>query len=188
MVHLCDVIRVIFARMCEFSTALLQAALIRPPPPEEILRLAPPRCMLAGRSAHSDANAKHDLVVGPLRDALIATLRRQLTSGTQCGVAVCVYWHGVPVAHVCGGGDPNNMPCSYAPRKASRVCSKTNAVYRATGSGWQAKWQPVQQDTLFMGYSVVKGVAATCLMSCVDAGEVAYDQVLGGGRCGFDNV
>lgn len=168
---------VAFGRICEFFTALLQAALIRPPLPQQILRQAPPRCMLGERK--TELKDEYKVVAASLRDALIATLRRQLASGTQCGVAVCVYWHGQPVAHVCGGGmvKVNNMTDMTAALPHSRA--KTNTVFRDAASGWLAQWRPVQGDTLFMGYSVVKGVAATCLMACVDDGEVAYDQVSG---------
>jgi len=57
------------------------------------------------------------------------------------------------------------------------MSADAHAVFRdAASGGWQAHWKPVQHDTLFMGFSVVKGVTATCLMSCVDESELAYDQ------------
>lgn len=166
-----------FGRICEFFTALLQAALIRPPLPQQILRQAPPRCMLG--ECKAGLNVKHNLVAASLRDALIATVRRQLASGTQCGVAVCVYWHGQPLAHVCGGGMVKVNNVTDMTVALPHAHAKTNTVFRDAASGWLAQWRPVQRDTLFMGYSVVKGVAATCLMACVDNGEVAYDQVSG---------
>ena len=133
-------------RVFELIVALLQAAVIRPPPPHEVLHRAPPRC-ITSHSRMEDAFA-----AAPLRDAVIAAMRRQLASGRQVGIAVAVYHHGQEICHVCGG------------------------MFRAAGSGWGRDWSPVDGDTLFMGYSVVKGVAATCLMSCVDRGEVSYQQ------------
>jgi CubicO group peptidase (beta-lactamase class C family) len=85
---------------------------------------------------------------------LFAAMRRQLASGRQVGIAVVVYHHGQEICHVCGG------------------------IFRAAGSGWGRDWSPVDGDTLFMGCSAVKGVAATCLMSCVDRGEVSYQQAV----------
>ena len=112
----------------------------------QILRRAPPRCT----TPHS--HAEDAFAAAPLRDAVIAAMERQLASGRQVGIAVAVYHHGQEICHVCGG------------------------VFRAAGSGWERAWTPVDGDTLFMGYSIVKGVAATCLMSSVDRGEVSYQQ------------
>ncbi len=65
-------------------------------------------------------------------------------SPTQVGMSVCVYYQGRQVANVCGG------------------------VYQSLEDG--SSWAPVTPATLFMAYSVVKGVAATALLTCVDAG------------------
>ena len=72
----------------------------------------------------------------------------------ELGVRADTHARTQPVCHICGG------------------------MYRALDSGWRVQWLPVQQDTLFMGFSVVKGVAATCLLSCVDKGEIDFLQVL----------
>lgn len=64
-------------------------------------------------------------------------------------MAISVYYKGQEVAHVCGG------------------------VYRSMG-GARDEWKAVDPNTLFMSYSVCKGVAATGLMTCVDRGECRY--------------
>ena len=59
-------------------------------------------------------------------------------------MSVCVYYKGRQIANVCGG------------------------VYQPLVNGEQ--WMPVTPSTLFMAYSVVKGVVATALLTCVDGG------------------
>ena len=149
---LCSIAALFLARLCEIATALLQLVWLRPPAPQEILRCAPPRSVQQQLGAYIQLPGGRRFATAPLSDALVAAVERQLASGTQVGMAVAVYWHGQLVAHICGG------------------------VYRAAGTGWGAEWRPVQPDTLFMGFSVVKGVAATCLLTAVDRGEVSYQH------------
>ena len=147
----CRFLAVVVAQMYELTCAVILHLFSRPPPPAQVLRLAPPHSHVP-RDSWILLPGGTRAETAPLCDAIVAELERQLASGTQVGTAVVVFWHGQLVANVCGG------------------------VFRAAGCGWRGKWEPVTPDTLFMGYSVVKGVAATCLMTCVDRGEVDYQQ------------
>jgi len=76
-----------------------------------------------------------------------------ILEGREVGVSVSVHLKGRELATVVGG--------VYSPLEA------------ADGS---PEWLPVTPKTMFMSYSVVKGIAATALLTCVDAAEVRYDQ------------
>ena len=119
------------------------------PRPEDIVRFAAPESFLAESDLAPFANA--DRIIEPKRvsDDIQDLMRSQLAAGTQIGMAVSVYYKGQEVAHVCGG------------------------VYRSMG-GARDEWKAVDPNTLFMSYSVCKGVAATGLMTCVDRGECRY--------------
>jgi len=135
---------------CLAAAVVLDRASRRSVPlPADVARLAPPTSALpAGRSAPFSDGAR---TVDParLQAAIGECMRSQLEAGTQVGMAVAVYYRGRQVAHVCGG------------------------VYRSMG-GTGGEWRAVDADTLFMSYSVCKGVAAAGLMTCVDRGECAY--------------
>jgi CubicO group peptidase (beta-lactamase class C family) len=149
------------------------------PAPADVARLAPPKSFLpAGKSAPFVDGGR---AVDPglleeeikiLKSQCVVTckgtrgmtfeiscqvikerMRAQLEAGTQVGMAVAVYYRGRQVAHVCGG------------------------MYRCMG-GKEGEWQAVDPNTLFMSYSVCKGVAAAGLMTCVDRGECAYTDAV----------
>ena len=86
-------------------------------------------------------------------EAVKRELDALIRDGTEVGVSVTVYLEGKELASVVGG--------VFQP------------VQTDDGSDG---WRPVTEETLFMSYSVVKGVAATALLTCVDAGEVSYSQ------------
>ncbi len=91
--------------------------------------------------------AEYRRVVSAVNSALTRECDRLLASGSELGLSVSVYLRGHEIARVCGG------------------------VYRPRGSrGWRA----VGPDTLFMGYSVAKGVAATALLAISDRGLLEY--------------
>jgi len=110
-----------------------------PPDPAKVLKLGPPR------SCMRDESTK-DSVARELENALVETMKEQIASGRQVGIAVSVYLHGKEIANVCGGIVREASPFS--------------------------DWRPVERDTLFPSFSVAKGIAATALMTCVDAKEV----------------
>ena len=70
------------------------------------------------------------------------------------GTSVCVYLRGRLILYVLGG------------------------VYRSstTALSEEGSWRPVDEHTLFMSYSVSKGVTAMVLLSLVDKGLVSYDE------------
>jgi CubicO group peptidase (beta-lactamase class C family) len=131
---------------------LVQASKCALPQPDDVLELAAPKCFLDEGS--SSAPFKDgDKTVHPkqLSEAIQKVMRAQLQAGTQVGMQVSVYYKGRQVANVCGG------------------------VYRSMSEGGDT-WKAVDPSTLFMSYSVCKGVAAAGLMTCVDRGECKYDD------------
>jgi CubicO group peptidase (beta-lactamase class C family) len=132
----------------------VQASRRSVPLPADIVDLAPPKCFLDEGSLAAFKDKDRNKAIDPrrLNDAIEELMLRQLEAGTQVGMQVSVYYKGLHVAHVCGG------------------------VYRSM-EGWAANdWKAVDPSTLFMSYSVCKGVAAAGLMTCVDRGECAYED------------
>ena len=119
------------------------------PLPDDILAFAPPTNVLGG--GDGSGGGKGSAGEERLSQAIQTVMRQQIAAGTQIGMAVAVYYKGRNVAHVCGG------------------------VFRPMGGGGGGDaWKAVDANTLFMSYSVCKGVAAAGLMTCIDRGECAY--------------
>ena len=79
--------------------------------------------------------------------ALLKEVERILQAGTQRGLAVCVYYRGRELACVVGG------------------------IGRTDGC---STWKPLEDDSLWMSYSVAKGVSAATLLSIADCGLCSY--------------
>lgn len=85
-------------------------------------------------------------LIFPVLDSCKLVVKVDGSTCLQVGMSVSVFSQGREIATVCGG-----------------VCQHMD--------GGGGSWHAVDDRTLFMSYSVVKGVAATALATCVDAGE-----------------
>jgi CubicO group peptidase (beta-lactamase class C family) len=110
------------------------------PSPREVLSLGPVTNL-------SSLNNKHSA----LHKKLVEELTEQLASGRQLGLSLCVYHHGVEIAHVVGG------------------------VFRSSSSTFST-YSPVTASTLFFVNSVTKGICATAFLTLVDRGAVSYSD------------
>ena len=90
-----------------------------------------------------------------LNTLILNILKRQILEGNNTGCAVSSYLHGELLVNVCIGGA----------EMAVNNTSKTT-------------WQPIDLDTLFMSWSVCKGLAATTILTLVDQGVLKYEQTV----------
>lgn len=128
------------------------------PTPEEVLRIGPPRSLLKTSSPTEknkipEEEEKHLERRKRLEERVLSEVAAQLRSGRHLGTAVCVYQHGRLVLHIVAG--------------VFRSPSERNEA---------ASWKPVDENTLFMSYSVAKGVTAMGLLSLVDDELLSYDD------------
>eukprot|EP00960_Hanusia_phi_P069234 767039-Hanusia_phi.AAC.2 len=117
-----------------------------PPDPDQILLHASPASCTECR----EDRTRKGISRRGLEDVIKHVMGQQIRRGSQVGMSVSVFLEGEELASVCGG------------------------VYRPVGA--RSSWKPVTKDTIFMSYSVCKGVSATALLTCVDRDECKFEQ------------
>jgi len=105
-----------------------------------------PRAILAAAPARCFLRGKQ---ICPVNSAVCALINQQLASGRQLGIQVAAFHHGQPIISVCGG----------LIRKRGRI-----------------GWMPVTPSTLFMAYSVSKGISAMAVAVLVDQGVLDWSD------------
>eukprot|EP00298_Acanthocystis_sp_HF-20_P007978 c17397_g1_i1.p1 GENE.c17397_g1_i1~~c17397_g1_i1.p1 ORF type:complete len:464 (+),score=148.95 c17397_g1_i1:47-1438(+) len=120
----------------------------------EILSISPARSVLNESSA-SFSSSKTTL-------KLIEIINNQILNEREIAIQVCAYLKGKEVINIVGG--------------VMAVKRHSHNWLSFIQSSSSISWIPITNQTLFMSYSVCKGVSATTLLTLVDKGKVKYEN------------
>lgn len=109
-----------------------------------------PRELLADYPARFSVQDCEGVDVVRLNEALVGLVHTQVAKGCRLGTQIAAFYKGRQIVNVYGGA----------------------GQFLVDGA---TQWLPVQSDSLFMSYSVVKGVAAALLAYVMHRAQVTYD-------------